>query len=162
MVFFPLVTTAQSTVQGTVSQAETTTGLLGIKVVIDNNVNYMTATDTDGNYIIKNVPGGEHTIEFTGAGFDTLKMEMEVKSSAPVNYLNAKMKPTPLENVYILPLIYPDPKERELDEVVIVYVKPENPTTYKTLKAKEIEKINYGQDLPYLLQMTPSTVVTLL
>ena len=47
-----------------------------------------------------------------------------------------------------------------MDEVVIVYDNPGTPTTYNTLKTKEIEKNNYGQDLPYLLQMTPSTVVT--
>ncbi|MFK7784096.1 MAG: TonB-dependent receptor [Crocinitomicaceae bacterium] len=160
MVLFPLVTTAQSTVKGTVTQAETTTGLLGIKVVMDNNVNFTTVSDTDGNYTIKNVPGGEHIIKFTGAGFETLEMGIEVKPTAPVTYLNATMKRAVLEQVHILPLIHRVPVEQELDEVVIVYVKPENPTTYKTLKTKEIEKNNYGQDLPYLLQMTPSTVVT--
>ncbi|MEI6901169.1 MAG: TonB-dependent receptor, partial [Bacteroidota bacterium] len=34
------------------------------------------------------------------------------------------------------------------------------PTTYSTMTMKEIEKFNTGQDLPYILQNTPSVVTT--
>ncbi|MDG1331849.1 MAG: TonB-dependent receptor, partial [Crocinitomicaceae bacterium] len=73
------------------------------------------------------------------------------------NYVNGTMQMRVIKLIQIIPRYE---NRQELDEVVILYVNPGNPTTYKTLKTKEIEKMNYGQDLPYLLQMTPSTVVT--
>lgn len=157
MVLFPLVTNAQTTVQGIVSTAETTNGIQDVKVVIDNKVDLTATSDADGSYQIKNVSGGNHTIQFTHPDYDTLVMNVELKESAPVNYINGVM--TPIMHMLVH---YGNPMElaQEVDEVVILYVNPGNPTTYKTLQTKEIEKLNYGQDLPYLLQMTPSTVVT--
>lgn len=157
MVLFPLVTNAQTTVQGIVSTTETTNGIQDVKVVIDNKVDLTATSDADGSYQIKNVSGGNHTIQFTHPDYDTLVMNVELKESAPINYINGVM--TPIMHMLVH---YGNPMElaQEVDEVVILYVNPGNPTTYKTLQTKEIEKLNYGQDLPYLLQMTPSTVVT--
>ncbi|PHR27221.1 MAG: TonB-dependent receptor [Fluviicola sp.] len=157
MVFFPLVAFSQSTVQGIVSESNSTVPIIGVKVIIDNNVNYMTTSDVDGNYIIKNVPSGEHIIIFTHAYYDTLEMQISVKASAPVNYYNGVMTQLTIEFIQHGRLIK---IEQDFDDVIIRYVNPNLPTTYKTLESKEIEKNNYGQDLPYLLQMTPSTVVT--
>lgn len=158
MVFFPLVTLAQSNVEGIVSESGSNYPIPEVKVIIDNNVNFTAKTKLDGKYTIKNVPGGEHTIKFIGVGYDTLEMKLSVKQSSPVTYHNGVMQPSTTK----LTDYYPVPPNRDqmFDEVVIVYTEKGTPTTYKTLKTKEIEKNNYGQDLPYLLQMTPSTVVT--
>ncbi len=50
----------------------------------------------------------------------------------------------------------------ELQEVVILGTKAQNnnPITFQNLNKKEIDKQNFGQDLPFLLNFTPSTVVS--
>lgn len=157
MVLFPLVTNAQTTVKGVVSTAETTNGISNAKIVIDNKSSFTATSDPNGNYEINNVSGGMHTVQFTHPDYDTLMLKVEFKESAPINYVNGVMTP---RIVSLTDYGNPDELAQDIDEVVILYTKKGTPTTYKTLKTKEIEKLNYGQDLPYLLQMTPSTVVT--
>ncbi len=50
----------------------------------------------------------------------------------------------------------------DLQEVVILGTKAQNnnPITFSNLNKKEIDKQNFGQDLPFLLNLTPSTVVS--
>jgi iron complex outermembrane receptor protein len=52
--------------------------------------------------------------------------------------------------------------KKELQEVVVsgVKAKDNNPVTFTNLTKKEIDKQNFGQDLPFLLNLTPSTVVS--
>ncbi|MBL7898773.1 MAG: TonB-dependent receptor plug domain-containing protein, partial [Crocinitomicaceae bacterium] len=48
------------------------------------------------------------------------------------------------------------------DEVLITSTRAgdQTPTTYTNLSSQKIEKINYGQDIPYLFNLTPSVVIT--
>lgn len=160
MVFFPLVTTAQTTVQGTISQAESNVLLPYVMVIIDNKSTLGTISDIEGNYRITNVPDGQHTIQFTALDFDTLTITFTIKDAAPLNNFNVVLTETTVRYSVELPIWPPIESEQDLDEVVIRYNNPSTPTTVNTLKKKEIEKSNYGQDIPYLLEMTPSTVVS--
>jgi len=51
---------------------------------------------------------------------------------------------------------------RMIEEIQIAAVRADNntPTTYTNLSKEEIQKANFGQDIPYLMEKTPSTVVT--
>ena len=161
MVFFPLVTFSQSTVQGIVSESNSNSPIAGAKVIIDKS--FGAISDLDGNYQIENVPSGEHTIQFIQNEYDTLEMSFSTKPAVPVSYLNGVMVPSyyfVLDSRNNGEASADSPDLQKLEEVVILYVNPGTPTTYNTLKTKEIEQNNFGQDLPYLLQMTPSTVVT--
>ncbi len=53
-------------------------------------------------------------------------------------------------------------KSIDLQEVQIISTraKEKTPLTYSDLGKKEIEKANYGQDIPFLLTLTPSVVAT--
>ncbi|MDG1332932.1 MAG: carboxypeptidase regulatory-like domain-containing protein, partial [Crocinitomicaceae bacterium] len=84
MVFFPLVTLAQTSVQGVVSKSGTTNPIIGANVIIDDNVNYMATSNAEGNYEIKNVPEGIHKVQFTHPDFDTLSIDVELKGSTPI------------------------------------------------------------------------------
>jgi iron complex outermembrane receptor protein len=55
-----------------------------------------------------------------------------------------------------------DTTKADLQEILILATKAKsnNPITFSNLNKKEIEKQNFGQDLPYLLNLTPSTVVS--
>lgn len=51
---------------------------------------------------------------------------------------------------------------KELQEVVVSGIKAteKNPVTFTNLNKKDLERQNFGQDLPFLLNLTPSTVVS--
>ncbi len=53
-------------------------------------------------------------------------------------------------------------QKKDLQEVVINGIKAtnNNPVTFTNVSKKEIAKQNFGQDLPFLLNLTPSTVVS--
>jgi iron complex outermembrane receptor protein len=52
--------------------------------------------------------------------------------------------------------------KQDLQEVVIsgVRAKTNNPVTFTNLDKQDISKQNFGQDLPFLLNLTPSTVIS--
>ncbi|MES2558674.1 MAG: TonB-dependent receptor [Bacteroidota bacterium] len=52
--------------------------------------------------------------------------------------------------------------KKELQEVVVSGIKAtdKNPVTFTNLNRKDIERQNFGQDLPFLLNLTPSTVIS--
>lgn len=52
--------------------------------------------------------------------------------------------------------------KKVLQEVVVSGIKAteKNPVTFTNLNKKDIERQNFGQDLPFLLNLTPSTVVS--
>lgn len=54
------------------------------------------------------------------------------------------------------------PKDRMSEEVIISATrsKDTDPTTALTVTKEDLEKVNLGQDLPVLLQMTPSVITT--
>ncbi|MEP0986322.1 TonB-dependent receptor [Ekhidna sp.] len=53
-------------------------------------------------------------------------------------------------------------KTQELDDVIVyaTRAKENTPTTYSEISRKQIEKVNLGQDLPMLLNWSPSLVTT--
>lgn len=52
--------------------------------------------------------------------------------------------------------------KQDLQEVTVsgIKAKDNNPVTFTNVSRKEIERQNFGQDLPFLLNLTPSTVVS--
>ncbi|MFQ3336695.1 MAG: iron complex outermembrane receptor protein, partial [Flavobacteriales bacterium] len=54
------------------------------------------------------------------------------------------------------------PKDLMINEITVsgTRIEENTPTTYTTINKEEIEKNNLGQDIPYLLQQSPSMVVT--
>lgn len=159
MVVFPMVATAQSTVQGTVTKEGESTPIPKAIVMIDDNPKLLATTDDDGNYKIINVSDGEHTIRFSAFNFDTLVRRFSVNASVPTTEINVGLTPN-YDDVILLLKWPPVEYNQDLDEVVIRYISPSTPTTVNSLQKKQIEKNNFGQDLPYLLEMTPSTVLT--
>lgn len=142
LLFIPLATFAQNSLKGTVKDLNGES-VFGAKVQVKDS--YLAAiTDPDGKYELTKLPLGNLTILVTYPGFE--KIELELTIAAGVNERNFELKNLP----------------QEIMEVVVYQPRAnfKTPTTYTDLDIKEIEKANYGQDLPMLLRFTPSTVVT--
>ena len=65
-------------------------------------------------------------------------------------------------NVYAVDSAIDSTKVVNLDEVSVVASRAtdKTPVAFTNVSAKELEKVNYGQDVPYLLQYTPSVITT--
>jgi len=132
---------AQSTISGKVV-SEKGEILLGANVQLIE-LNKITTTDIDGNFVFFEVEPGVYTIKAQYVGFFDVSKELIVDGDLNTAIV---MK----ENAM-------------LDQEVIVNATRANaksPTTFTNVSNREIEERNLGQDLPILLKMTPSVVTT--
>lgn len=146
LVLFALTTSfsalCQLTISGTVKD-EGGNPLSGIRIDLSNTYS-VAVTDSDGRYRLSGLGNGNYIINAKGAGFQTLSYEILIFDKDLE--LDLTMRPS----VIMIEEI----------QVSAVRANEKTPTTYTNLNEAQIQKGNYGQDLPYLLESTPSTVVT--
>jgi iron complex outermembrane receptor protein len=142
MFLVPLVTFAQNNIKGVVKD-DSGQPLPGVKIEVENTY-FRTYTDPDGMYQFTKVKPGEYLINFELAGFETVTKTVTVESSDVE--LSVQM----------------EINAQDIEEIIVSHVKADErtPTTYSDLNSEEVEERNFGQDIPYLLRMTPSTVVS--
>lgn len=140
--FFPLVTFAQQKIHGEIKN-ESGEPVIGAKVFLEGT--YLgTYSEADGSYEIDNVKKGTYALKVTS--FDHLDFQKSIEVADADLLLNIELT----TNVMLLqPYV-----------VMGVRANEKTPFTYTNLDAKDISSANFGQDLPYLLSTTPSTVVT--
>ncbi len=132
---------AQFTLKGTV-KTETGERLVGANLMLSNGFNG-TTTDVNGAFQFKNLKAGDYQLSVTFIGYE--KQSAEVKLTGDQT-LNVTMK-----------------QDNILAEEVLVSatrVKEKTPVAFTTVEKSEIRDNNLGQDIPYLLGLTPSFVAT--
>ena len=135
-----LALSAQTSIEGKVVDATNNEALIGATVKVLDSYR-ATSTDSKGQFKLQNISEkASIRISYIGYEADT------VNSSE----LGDKM---------VIPL---NQKSYQTDEVIIssTRVSENAPATATNLTKEEIEKNNLGQDIPYLLQQTPSAVTT--
>jgi iron complex outermembrane recepter protein len=138
----PTLLFAQQSINGKVTN-EKGEPLPGATVVIKESF-LGVSTGSSGNYEFTKLPNQTYTLEVKFVGYVTEKKTATVKDAdATVNFQLT-------------------PDNRVMDEFTTIAVKASDktPTTYTELDKDAIEKSNFGQDLTYVLDQTPSTVVT--
>ncbi|WP_133575478.1 TonB-dependent receptor [Pedobacter metabolipauper] len=140
VLLLPLLTQAQFTISGTVSEKSIT--LTGATIKIKNST-AVTTTNTQGKYQFSNLKSGSYTITVSFVGYRTIEKTVQLNSDQTLDFqLN---------------------QAAFLAEEVIVRATRANEksaTTYKNISKAEIEENNFGQDLPFILNNTPGVVVT--
>ena len=101
-------------------------------------------TDDEGNYSFGSIKRDQVTIRSTYLGYEKFSSIVLLESGE--NNFPISMNPLP----YVT------------DEVVVTATRlaPKAPATFQNIEKKELEKLNLGQDLPFLLNWTPSLVAT--
>ncbi len=137
-----LITNAQTVLKGKITN-EKKEPLAGVNLLIPG-FELLTVTDESGVYFIKSLPLGTHNLTLSYIGYEDLMQSILVQNG---------------ENVFDFVL---KEKTYQLDELIVKSTRAgtKTPMTYTNLRKSEIEKNNLGQDVPFLLQWTPSTVVT--
>ncbi|WP_131537553.1 TonB-dependent receptor [Pedobacter nototheniae] len=100
-------------------------------------------SDANGDYTISNLPAGKIVVVASYVGYQTGEKTIDLTANTIANFS--------LNTLTFL-----------TDEVVVSATRASknSATTYRNLDKAELAKNNLGQDLPYLLNQTPSVVVS--
>lgn len=136
--------TAQTTITGQITDDEGNP-LPGANVVVAET-RQGTATDETGLYRIDDVPAGDYTIVASFIGYEPVEMQTVVRAGVERQILHLQLE----ERIIAL------------EELLVRAIRADDktPMTFTNIDAEKIEASNLGQDVPFLLRWTPSTVVT--
>ncbi|MEB0278411.1 MULTISPECIES: TonB-dependent receptor [unclassified Mucilaginibacter] len=137
----PVLASAQFSISGKVTN-QAGEALPGATVTITNPATN-TQTDVKGNYQIGDLPAGNYTIKASYIGYQITTQAVNLTANLVVNFS--------LTNTIF-----------SAEEVTITATRAgkNSPTAFTNLSKKDIQKNNFGQDLPYMLAQTPSVVVS--
>ena len=116
--------------------------LAGASVVLSKTM-YGVSTLSDGTFEFKNLKQGDYVVKVSFIGFETTEIKVSLKSDQSIS---VKLNPGLIMT----------------DEILISasVAKNKTPMAYNNISGEDLEKQNMGQDIPYLLQLTPSFVAT--
>ena len=119
--------------------------LIGVTVLISDTTNG-TVTEMDGTYSLENLnTNTDYELFFSYLGYENTKKTVNT-TGEKITSFSLKM----MESAF------------NFEEVIVKSTRAadDSPFTYTNVSEEEIEKINLGQDIPYLLRWTPSAVVS--
>ena len=142
LLWMPFCLLAQHTLSGEVRSAETGEVLPGANVRLVN-MKRLTATDARGQFSFPNLPADSYRLKISFVGYETWEEEFNLNAD---QHLLLKLSDDGLLS----------------DEVIVTATRAteQTPTTFTEVNKAELQKQNLGQDIPYLLQFTPSVVAT--
>jgi len=132
---------AQFTLKGTVKN-DAGEGLVGANLAISKSYTGIT-TDVNGMFQFKNLKAGNYQLTVTYIGFEKQTLDINLANDQTLNII--------LKQASFM-----------TEEILISAnrVKEKTPVAFTTIEKSEIRENNYGQDIPYLLGLTPSFVAT--
>jgi iron complex outermembrane receptor protein len=138
----PVMAAAQFSISGKITNQQTGEALPGATISIENPAT-SSITSESGRYRIGNLKAGSYTLKVTYVGYQAVSKTIVLNASTIVDF----------ELVG---------SQRSAGVVTIngTRATKNSPTTFTNLSKKDIEKNNLGQDLPFLLNQTPSVVTT--
>jgi iron complex outermembrane receptor protein len=116
--------------------------LSGATVIVENNSKGV-LTNAEGNYFISGLKDGVYSLRFSYIGFESQVWAIKLNGETIFN-VTLSAKPYMTEEVF----------------VNATRAGEHTPLAYSTLTSEVLKKQNTGQDLPYLLSLTPSLVET--
>jgi len=140
--FLPIFLFAQNTVSGTVTDASTGEALAGANVVVTGTSMGAAAT-ADGSYSISNVSNGTYTITASVIGYADGSQSVNVNGDATVNF-SLDISALELSAVEIL--------ASRADE--------KTPVAFTNITKADVEARLGSQDIPMILNTTPSVYAT--
>ena len=132
---------AQGPVSGTITDGRSQQGLPGATILLDGAA--VGTTDARGAFELPSVAAGPHELRVTFVGYDALNSRLNGQPGG--QQLSLALQPAAILT----------------GEAVITAQRANDRTgtAYTNVSRQDLEKRNFGQDLPYLLDQTPSVVV---
>jgi len=138
----PTISLGQSTISGKISDQETGEPLAGAHIILENTFKTAVSSNT-GEFRITGLRTDTYQLKISYMGFETYSSELKLIRDTT---LLIPLKPSAIMGSEVI--------------VTATRASENSPTTYSTVTRKEIEQVNLGQDMPYLLQTSPSVVTT--
>ena len=97
MLLFPVAAGAQTnqanqTIRGQVCDAASGEPMIGVTITVENGTTMATVSDVDGNFEIKNVPVGRHSVRATYIGYEPVLLKEQLVSSGKELVLTLRMR----------------------------------------------------------------------
>jgi iron complex outermembrane receptor protein len=139
----PQIVWAQYKLTGKVLDGQTNESLPAAHIML-NGTFRQTVSNEHGQFSMTNLKPGTYELKVSYLGYEDLVTQIKI-SNKDVD-IKLKLQPTTILE----------------DEVVIMATRAHDATgtTYQNLNKQEIEKMDVGQDIPYILNLTPSMVST--
>ncbi|MFD1256384.1 TonB-dependent receptor [Mucilaginibacter terrae] len=140
----PFAAAAQFSVSGKITDERTGQPLPGATVTLQNlQVAPNTVSKTNGAYEFTNVKAGSYVLKVSYVGYQLVNKTFNINGNTVIDLGLA-------------------PSSFMAEEVTVSATRAsaKSPTAFTNLKKADLEKNNLGQDLPYLLNQTPSVVTT--
>ncbi|MGY8781467.1 MAG: TonB-dependent receptor [Fidelibacterota bacterium] len=142
MILLPVFVMGQHTVSGTVTDVATGDALPGANVLV-TGTNMGAAATADGSYSISNVPAGSYTITASVIGYADVSNSVNVSGDVTANFS--------LETSVL---------ELSALEVLASRAGEKTPVAYTNITKAEVEARLGSQDIPMILNTTPSVYAT--
>jgi len=139
MVLFVYSAFAQSIIKGKISDTEGK-ALIGANVVLANTL-YGVSVGVNGEFVFNGLKKGSYQLIASYLGFESKTLSIEL-AEGDVKVLALQLTP----------------KDILTEEVIVASTRAvhNTPIAFQNIEKNEIQKRNTGQDIPYLLSMTPS------
>lgn len=141
-ILIPFVVSAQFSITGKITDKSTGVVLAGASVNLENSFS-STRSDASGIFSIKNLKPGNYLIRVTYLGYLQLQQNIKVDGNTILN-LELSTNSLPADEVLV--------RSTRASE--------NSASTYSNIRKEDLEKNNLGQDLPFLLNQSPSVVVS--
>lgn len=127
-------------ISGTVKDGKTNQVLAGASVQLESQASI---TDAFGKFTFSKLPSGEYSLRVRFLGYEDKIEKISLSENTEVT-------------------ISLDESAQLTDEVIVYATRANDktPTTYTNVSGKDLQKQNFGQDMPFLLNWTPSLVTT--
>ena len=138
----PVLASAQFTLSGKITDQQTGEALPGATITIQNQTANAVA-NADGNYRIENLKTGKYSVMVTYTGYISQGKTIDIFANTNTNF-------------HLVSNI------QQTEDVTItgISASAKTPVTFTNLKKADIAKNNSGRGFEYLLEQTPSAVVS--
>lgn len=134
------------TIKGILEDDQTREPVIGGNVTL-KGTSHGSVTDTDGNFVITNVPAGSQTLVFSYIGFSSKEVGINVPADGEVN-------------VGVIKIASQAIGLGEISIIASVAIDRKTPVAVSTIKGSAIEAKAGNQEFPEMLRSTPSVYVT--
>jgi len=142
LIMFSLSASAQFSIHGKVQDKKTGSALSNATIQLEGT-DVIRVSDDDGYFTFDNLAAGAYSIHVKFIGYADKTENIELRANVELTFALE-------ENL-------------QVTEEVVVYATRANdktPTTFTNVNKQTIEKQNFGQDLPIILNWSPSLVTT--
>jgi iron complex outermembrane recepter protein len=138
----PVIVLSQFTFSGSVSGAESGNPLPGANVMIHGTFRGI-FTDASGQFRMENLKAGTYNVTVSFLGYESIQQQIVLDENKRFDFLLTRS--TILTEEFVVSATRAD---------------DHTPATYTNLTREELSSSNLGQDLPFLISLTPSLITS--